>query len=311
MPEGGPQVVVGRIRRAAFLVRGRDAGTYLHSQTSNDISSLRTGESCHCFLLEPTGRVDALMRVTKIGDEPTCYLVDVDDVDPAQVMARLERFKIRVQAEIVPQSVHALAVRALDRREVHASRAASTVDSERLSVADTAQKIVTWAASKGAQAWAVPAWWGDGRAVDVLIGDSPVPVPPFSDVLHSAGPESPRPVTDDVIEDLRIGCGWPSMGAEIRPGETIPAATGVVTRAVSFTKGCYPGQELVERMDSRGSSAPQSLRIVSRAVLGEVRPGSTIVVDGHDVGTVTSVGDELALAYVARSVSLGVVVGDS
>ena len=49
------------------------------------------------------------------------------------------------------------------------------------------------------------------------------------------------------------------MGAEIVPGETIPAVTGVTGVAVSFTKGCYPGQELVERMDSRGAEAPASL----------------------------------------------------
>ncbi len=53
------------------------------------------------------------------------------------------------------------------------------------------------------------------------------------------------------------------MGTEIVPAETIPASLGEVVRvAVSFTKGCYPGQELVERMDSRGSSAPQVLRRV-------------------------------------------------
>ena len=57
-------------------------------------------------------------------------------------------------------------------------------------------------------------------------------------------------------EDARIAAGWPRMGAEIVPGETIPAVTGVTGVAVNFTKGCYPGQELVERMDSRGAEAP-------------------------------------------------------
>ena len=51
----------------------------------------------------------------------------------------------------------------------------------------------------------------------------------------------------------RIEAGWPAMGAEIVPGETIPAETGVTDVAVDFRKGCYPGQELVERMDSRGA----------------------------------------------------------
>ena len=55
------------------------------------------------------------------------------------------------------------------------------------------------------------------------------------------------------LEAARIEAGWPAMGAEIVPGETIPAETGVVPVAVDFKKGCYPGQELVERMDSRGA----------------------------------------------------------
>ena len=54
------------------------------------------------------------------------------------------------------------------------------------------------------------------------------------------------------------------MGAEILPGETIPAETGLAETAISFTKGCYPGQELVERMDSRGSTAPRHLTVLDR-----------------------------------------------
>ena len=53
------------------------------------------------------------------------------------------------------------------------------------------------------------------------------------------------------------------MGTEIVPGERIPAEVAVVPVAVNFTKGCYPGQELVERMDSRQSQAPRQLRIVT------------------------------------------------
>ena len=65
------------------------------------------------------------------------------------------------------------------------------------------------------------------------------------------------------------------MGFEIVPGETIPAVTGVVPVAVNFTKGCYPGQELVERMDSRGADAPKSLRIVEvEPRRGGGRPGA-------------------------------------
>ena len=74
---------------------------------------------------------------------------------------------------------------------------------------------------------------------------------------------------------------------EIVPGETIPAATGLTGIAVSFTKGCYPGQELVERMDSRAAEAPRSLRRLE--VAEGAAPGDPVLDDGELVGELTSV----------------------
>ena len=107
-------------------------------------------------------------------------------------------------------------------------------------------------------------------------------------------------------ERRRIGAGWPRMGSEIEPGSTIPATTGVVVLTVNFEKGCYPGQELVERMDSRGADAPRSLRVIEVndcAAVGDSLHGA----DGSNVGTVTSVADDdgVALAYIKRGVDLG------
>ena len=85
--------------------------------------------------------------------------------------------------------------------------------------------------------------------------------------------------TTPVDEDGRIAAGWPKMGAEIIPGETIPAETGLDDVAVSFTKGCYPGQELVERMDSRGSTAPRHLEVLDRART-TTQPGAAVAHDG-------------------------------
>ena len=104
---------------------------------------------------------------------------------------------------------------------------------------------------------------------------------------------------DQQLELARINAGWPRMGAEITAGESIPAETGVIGQAVSFTKGCYPGQELVERMDSRGSSAPRQLRTVD-VPLG-ARPGDPLLIEGRDAGVVTSVVGTRALALVKRS----------
>ena len=117
--------------------------------------------------------------------------------------------------------------------------------------------------------------------------------------------------TVDDYERARIGAGWPAMGTEIVPGERIPGEVAVVPVTVNFTKGCYPGQELVERMDTRGSQAPRQLRIVT---VGEgAEPGDQIADPddpaGVPVGEITSVAGRKALAYVKRGAAVGDVPG--
>lgn len=131
--------------------------------------------------------------------------------------------------------------------------------------------------------------WGGGVA---LFGDA------------AATPPG-RPGADDEVSAARIDAAWPAMGAEIVPGTTLPAETGVVSATVSFTKGCYPGQELVERMDSRGSTAPRAVQRVTVPVGTEV--GDEIEVSPTDgtasasTGVVTSVVGTAALALVRRA----------
>jgi tRNA-modifying protein YgfZ len=130
-------------------------------------------------------------------------------------------------------------------------------------------------------------------------------------------------ISDDVFEALRIEAGVPKMGAEL-DDSTIPAAAGIVDRSVSFTKGCYTGQELVARIDSRGNNVPK--RLVGIILAGDAVPkAGTTVTSGTDpagaVGEVTSAARSMlldsvvALAYVSRTAELGdsvtVMVGDS
>lgn len=107
-------------------------------------------------------------------------------------------------------------------------------------------------------------------------------------------------------EAARVAAGWPALGAEIVPGETLVAGTGLAKIAVSYTKGCYPGQELVERMDSRGAEAPTAVRRVP-APAGAAA-GDAVVVDGEEVGTYTSVAGDRALAWIKRGAEVGDVV---
>jgi folate-binding protein YgfZ len=105
--------------------------------------------------------------------------------------------------------------------------------------------------------------------------------------------------------EARVADGRP--GAPEFDERAVPAETGWVGRAVSFTKGCYTGQELVARMDSRVAEPPRRLVRIS----GAVASGSAIEVDGAEVGVVTSASATAALGYVKRGtrVSGDAVVG--
>jgi folate-binding protein YgfZ len=139
----------------------------------------------------------------------------------------------------------------------------------------------------------VVADWPGLPGVD-LIGEAPAPPPG----VPACSPEA--------YEAVRIEAGIPEMGREL-DDRTIPAETGLVDRSVSFTKGCYTGQELVARIDSRGGNVPRHLRGV--VVAGDVVPpvAAAVEVDGKEVGRLTSAAvspglGPVALAYVRRAV---------
>lgn len=149
-------------------------------------------------------------------------------------------------------------------------------------------------ASGGAGMAAVADWPGL-PGVD-LLGEAPT-VPPG---VRRCSPEA--------YEAVRIEAGIPVMGRELDE-RTIPAEAGIVDRSVSFTKGCYTGQELVARIDSRGGNVPRRLRGVVVATDVIPPPGAKVRFEDRDAGELTSVAESLerrapvALAYVGRAVS--------
>ncbi|NNC80876.1 MAG: folate-binding protein YgfZ [Acidimicrobiales bacterium] len=127
------------------------------------------------------------------------------------------------------------------------------------------------------------------NGVDVL---APELVPPTADLM-----------SDEQYAAMRISAGRPAMGSELSE-DTIPAAAGIVNESASFTKGCYTGQELVARVDSRGNNTPVQLRrFAGDGAVPSV--GDAVAVDGADVATLTSVAPTdsgwLALGYLKRS----------
>ena len=254
------------VPRDFVRVSGPDARSWLQGQLSQDVAKLAVGSSADSLLLQPQGKVDAFVRVTRTDGDS--LVLDVDAGYGEAVTDRLRRFKLRVKAELEPLDWRCLALRGPD---VH-----------------------SWAAGASGGVL-VDADWPGLPGVDVL-GVAPVP------------PDGVRPCGLEAWNVARIAAGIPAMGAELTE-KTIPAEAGIVERAVSFTKGCYTGQELVARIDSRGGNVPRRLRGVVVEAAGDAPPvGASVVVDGKEVGTLTSVtapgrSPVLALAYVRREVT--------
>jgi len=139
-----------------------------------------------------------------------------------------------------------------------------------------------------ADADGVIGWWGSGSVLLDEVPRLPVGSPDAGAAALAAA---------------RVAVGWPAMGTEILPGERSPGEVGLISVAVNLRKGCYPGQELVERMDSRGAQAPR--RLCQLDVDQGAAAGDAIVVDGAEVGKLTTVAGTLALGYVKRGVDYG------
>ncbi len=141
---------------------------------------------------------------------------------------------------------------------------------------------------------AMPVSWPGLEATDV-IGEP-------GDLAAGTGWLPPEASSGERWEYLRVVAGIPAMGSEI-DGDTIPAATGQVERSVDFSKGCYTGQELVARMDSRAAGPPS--RLVRASGAGEPPPpGAAIEVGGDEAGYLTSVEADgsgfMGLGYLGR-----------
>jgi folate-binding protein YgfZ len=196
-------------------------------------------------------------------------VLDVDGGHGEALLARLRRFLLRTKADVDPLDWRAVALRGPG---------------------------AVAAADAAAAELRVPAGWPGVEGVD-LLGPDVVPPPGVA----TTG--------SDAYESLRIRAGVPALGAELSES-TIPAEAGrwVIDASVDFTKGCFTGQELVARIDSRGGHVPRPLRGLVVPGAGAPAAGDRVVVGGDEVGRVTSVaprpgGGSVALAVVGRAVA--------
>lgn len=142
-----------------------------------------------------------------------------------------------------------------------------------------------------------PVWLvvGDGEGFDISWSST------ARRLVVGERPELPEG-TPESYEALRIDAGEPRWGHDVDE-RTIPEESGLVQASVDFTKGCYLGQELVARINSRGRNVPRRLRFLELA--DPVDAGSSIEFDGKGVGVLTSSSRHRGLALVSRDVEPG------
>lgn len=276
------RLVAATVQRDVLVVTGPEAASYLHGQISADVEAMEVGQSALSFLLEPRGRIEAFFAISRVG--PETFVADTDAGFGEAMTTSLERFKLRTKAEFSLQQWTMQAIRGPMSAPEENPNASAT------GPADAPEHVVR------------PAHWPFASGYDLLVS-------PGSAVDSTA--EGAEQVSAGEFEALRMAYGLPAMGAEIQPGG-IPNETGLVERAASFTKGCYRGQELVERIDSRAGGRRSICRF--RAA-GDVATGQGLRgADGAGIGAVLSAaslaGAVVGFALVQRDAA-GEVSSDS
>lgn len=263
-------------------VDGAERRSFLQGLLTNDIQALGPGSSCYAAWLTPQGRMIADMHVLETGD----FLLL--DVRRDQAAALAERFDQLIFSEDVT-----IRDASLDYRRV------AVAGPDARSVLEQALASDPRAAS---HQFVDPAW--DIPWFELFV--APGAAAELTDHLRHAGAVD---VGSEAVETVRIESGVPLFGVDMTE-ETIPLEAGIENRAISFTKGCYVGQEVIIRVLHRGHGrvAKKLVRLeVDVRSEGELPPrGAAIRNREKDIGHLTSVawspaqGKGVALGYVHR-----------
>jgi folate-binding protein YgfZ len=276
--------LLDRSDRGKLIVSGAEAAEYLQGQLTNDVEALTPGEGQYAALLDRKGHMQADMRVLRTSPEE--IWIDTEPEALTAALRHLEMYKIGREVTVV---------------DVGAGRAIlSLIGPRSVEIAGTAAlPELAWEATAvcGIECLAV----GTGTGIDLIA--KAAGAQRLREALLAGGAAE---VDAEAAEIVRIEAGTPRFGAEMS-AETMPAEAGIVERAVSFTKGCYIGQEPVARLHYKGRPN-RHLRGLELSAPAE--PGTSLWLGEKEVGRVGSAGvsparGPVGLAIVRREAELG------
>ena len=284
--------------RGRVIATGRDRATYLQGLLTNDIAALGPGSGCYAAYLTPQGRMISDLYVYELGD---LMLITIPGEMKDAVLAKFDQFlfgeDVRLgdvtaafaQIAVVGPSAVDVVASLLDSPDREALGALAEHGNLRATIQEQ-PAIVVRVADTG-----VP---GYDLFVDAALAEG---------LRASLGARGVPGASAGDADVMRIEAGIPLFGRDMT-ADTIPLEAAIESRAISFTKGCYVGQEVIVRVLHRGHG-----RVARRLVgivfedAGALPPdGAVVASGGREVGVVTSavfspaIGKAIALGYVHR-----------
>ena len=268
--------VIRRADRGRLLLSGTDRLSYLHGLLTQDVESLTAGQGRYAALLTAQGRMISDMRVFELGEKT---LVDLDVSLAPSIHEHLDKFVI-TEDVVVEDATSRLAQIGIYGPE--ASRIA------REATSDFAQNdpVVLHSDDLG-----VPGF-------DVIIATELAEA-----IMNAARQLGAIPVSQETCDCARIEAGIPKFLVDMDT-TTIPLEAAIEDRAISMTKGCYVGQEVIVRVLHRGGGRVAK-KLVGLKLEGEVARGDKVTSGEREIGVITSAVASprfgpIALGYVHR-----------
>ena len=282
--------LLDRSERGKLALTGSDARSFLQGQVTNDVEALPAGRGCYAAFLTPKGKMLGDLRILATDDE---LLLDTERVALQGLFNMIRRFSIGYDVELHKRTLERGLLSLVGSGAATVSGAGDLPDEEH------AHALVT-----------VPGSDVTARAIRTDVGIDLLCDAADVEALRATLEEAGAPaVVEGAVECLRVERGRPRFGIDL-DDSVIPQEAGLNERAVSFTKGCYVGQETVARLYYRGKPNRQLRGLWLSA---PASTGDELSFDGRVVGRLASVAvsprlGPIALALVRREAPPGTTV---
>jgi folate-binding protein YgfZ len=268
--------------RAKIRLTGGDRVRWLNGMVTNNIRDLAVGRGVYAFLLNPQGHILGDLYAYNRGDS---ILIDSERTQLEKLLATFDRYIIMDDVEVadVTSEITAIGLAGPKARTVLQTAGIDLPSLEPLQMTEIHSNTIVRGDMPGVDSYEIWLAPGDREQLWNLL-------------TKSGG----KPTGEAALELLHIAAGVPRYGQDIRERD-LPQETEQA-RALNFNKGCYIGQEIIERIRSRGAV---HRKFTGFEVEGNLpTPGATIQSDGREIGEITSAAT-LPLAANDRSVALG------